>query len=95
MQQFWSMSRRYRYAPRMTAGQLSQAMNRLDLTGGQLARISGANVDRVHRWLKGQDDIPPYVQRDLDVWQKSEEAFRLSWEWADEHAHDVRTDDDA
>lgn len=88
-----TMSRRYRYEPRMTARQLSEEMTRHDLTAGQLARITGTNIDRVHKWLKGEEDITVFVQRDFYVWARMPAALEMALDWADEHAFDVRADD--
>ena len=87
------MSRRYRYEPRMTARELSKAMNALGLTARKLARISGARADRVEKWLRGEEDIPVYVQRDLWIWQQDEESYGLAIEWADQHARNVHNDE--
>lgn len=87
-----SMSRRYRYEPRMSARELSEAMNRVGISARQLARISGAAPKNVDRWLK-DGDIPIYVQRDLWIWSQDAEAYRLAIDWANEHAHDVRDDE--
>jgi phage terminase Nu1 subunit (DNA packaging protein) len=77
----------------MTARQLAVAMRSFDMSSGHLARISGAGIDRVNRWLKGEDDIPVYVQRDFYVWSKDEAALDWAIQWADEHAQDVRAED--
>lgn len=87
------MSRRYRYEPRMTARELSAAMNTLGLTIGQLARLTGIRADRIDKMLHGED-VPPHVQSSLFIWQADPRAFALAREWADIHAHDVRTNID-
>lgn len=83
------MSRRYRYSPRMTPQELSAAMRTLDLSIGQLARLTGIRSDRIDKMLTGED-VPPHVQSSLFIWQAEPRAFALAREWADEHAHDVR-----
>lgn len=47
---------------RMTADQLSQALDTLGLTAEAFAWLTGADPRRTQRWLSGEDqDIPPYV----------------------------------
>lgn len=85
--------RRYRYAPRMTARQLSDAMNALEISAGQLSKVSGIGLQRVHKFLKGEEDIPVFLQRDLAIWQIDERALDLAWDWAERYAYDVRNQD--
>lgn len=87
-----SMSRRYVYEPRMTSRQLSDAMFRLDLTTGQLARLSGMGMVRLNRCLKGED-VPVTLQAMLYVWEREPRALSLARQFADEHARDVRDDE--
>lgn len=76
----------------MTAQELSSAMRELGLTIGQLARLTGIRADRIDKMLRGED-VPPHVQSSLFIWQAEPRAFALAREWADEHAHDVRSEE--
>ena len=67
-------------------------MRALDLSIGQLARLTGIRSDRIDKMLTGED-VPPHVQSSLFIWQAEPRAFALAREWADEHAHDVRLDE--
>ena len=46
---------------RMSAAELSAALDQLDLSARQFARVSGAQPKRVIDWLEGREDIAPYV----------------------------------
>lgn len=52
-----SMSRRYTYN-RMTAEQLSAALNQLNLSLRQFCRLSGKSEAKAQRWIAGKEDIP-------------------------------------
>ncbi|MGE3307752.1 MAG: hypothetical protein AB7I52_17485 [Rhizobiaceae bacterium] len=54
------MTKRYQYA-RMTPADFGADLNALKLTANDFARISGARYERVEKWLRGQEDIPPHV----------------------------------
>lgn len=54
------MSPRARYA-RMTPEDLSADLKRLGITANDFARISGAQYERVVKWLEGREDAPPWV----------------------------------
>jgi hypothetical protein len=55
------MTRRYAY-DHMNAQQFSQALDHLDLTTRQFARLSGAKEDNVLKWLDGTLDIPHWAR---------------------------------
>jgi hypothetical protein len=55
-----SMSRRYRYN-RITGEQFSQALSDLRMGDVLFARLSGATDRRVQRWMRGEEEIPPFV----------------------------------
>ena len=80
-----TMSRRYTY-PRLSAQDLSQALNEFGMTARQLARVTGAAETNVLKWLEGQNDIPVYVGRDIWMWRQDREALDLAIEWADQFA---------
>lgn len=54
------MGRRYIYQ-RMTAEQLSTAMDELGLSKWQLIRLTGSSERKVDAWLDGKEDIPHWV----------------------------------
>lgn len=54
------MTKRCDYA-RMTPADFSADLKALSLTANDFARISGARFERVEKWLRGQEDIPPHV----------------------------------
>lgn len=54
------MPPRYRYR-RMSAGDLSRALNNLDLSLNDFSRIAGCAYKRAQQWVEGAEDIPPHV----------------------------------
>lgn len=55
-----AMAGRYRYK-RMSPKAFSRALDELGLNSGTFARLSGAKVDRVVLWLRGEEAIPHHV----------------------------------
>ncbi len=47
--------------PRMTKQQFSAALDEVRLTPEEFSWGTGSNEVRVNRWLKGEEDIPPWV----------------------------------
>src|SRR5690606_10889095 len=54
------VSARFEYA-RMSADDFSKALHDIDLAPPAFARIFGVRIEVVTRWLKGEQDIPPWV----------------------------------
>jgi hypothetical protein len=54
------MPQRYKYT-RMSAHQLSAALDELNITAGIFSRLCGAQYNRVKDWLDGREDIPHHV----------------------------------
>lgn len=55
-----AVSARFEYT-RMTAQQFSDALEEIDLPAPAFSRIYGVRLEVVERWLKGEQDIPPWV----------------------------------
>ena len=73
----------YQYR-RMTAQQLSDALNHLDLTANQFARLIGAQRKRVLGWLAGEDRIPHHVYLLARLLVESDEAYKTAETLANE-----------
>jgi DNA-binding transcriptional regulator YiaG len=82
------MARRYVYE-RMTAAQLSQALDELGLTMRQFARLYGSAEKRIQQWLDGADDIPHTVAVVLGLLTLPG-AMELAKRITDERARDSR-----
>lgn len=54
-----NLSARFSYA-RMSAEDFSKALRDMDLPPPAFARIFGVRIEVVTRWLKGEQDIPPW-----------------------------------
>lgn len=50
----------YRFQ-RMTGTEFSGALNHLGLSVGEFRRLTGASPKKVEEWLRGLEDIPPWV----------------------------------
>lgn len=81
--------RRYKYK-RLSGDELSFRLSSLGLSVGQLARASGADVRRAHRWVDGSEDIPPHIDLITRTWEQVPGALAEAKAWADETAQDAR-----
>lgn len=54
------ISARFEYA-RMSAKDFREALDEIDLPPQAFARIFGVRIEVVTRWLKGDQDIPPWA----------------------------------
>ena len=79
------MSRDYTYR-RIDGRELSDRINHLGLSANDLMILSGARRDRVLQWLRGEEDIPPYVDQITRVWIDVPGSLEAAQEWAREVA---------
>jgi hypothetical protein len=55
-----SDARRFEYQ-RMTGDEFRRSMDAISLSVNTFSRIFGFNPKRIHSWLEGNDNIPPWV----------------------------------
>lgn len=78
------MTGRQRYR-RMSAEELSQALDRIGLSARQFARLSGAQPKRVIYWLEDREDVAPYVPVLLALLEELPEAMQIARDTADDY----------
>ena len=85
------MSRRYVY-DRIDHLELSRRLDRLGISARELARASGANEDRVLKWLDGREDIPPHIDLLTTLWMRVPGVGGEISDWILATVHDRRVD---
>ena len=51
----------------MTSDDLNMAMDRHQITPGELARLTGMTARQVRNWRSGRASVPPYVTTIFDL----------------------------
>ena len=85
------MSRRYVY-DRIDHLELSRRLDRLGISARELARASGANEDRVLKWLDGREDIPPHIDLLTTILNDVPEVQFVVREWVNRTCQDRRNE---
>lgn len=55
---------------RMTVAELHERLERVHLSGPDLARITGLNPRTVRYWLNDQNPIPPWLDSWLEMYER-------------------------
>lgn len=75
--------------PRMSSGEFTDHLIRLNYDLDWFARYTGANLRTVQRWEDGSQDIPRWVPVLLRLHDRLREALAWSEEHGDVTAHEI------
>lgn len=76
---------------RMTGDQLRHALRDIDMQPAAFCRIFGVNGNVMGRWLKDEQDVPPWVYVTLRLLSAGPHMLAIAREAAAEH---IRSDND-
>lgn len=62
----------------------------LGIAARDLVRASGANENRLMKWLEGREEIPPHIDLLFLIMLEVPESSRVVDGWIHEYCHDRR-----